>query len=110
MTEQERIKLKGKILSEIDGLAQDIQLRKESAQAVEPDDAIGRLTRMEAINSKSVNEATLKQLKVKLSSLKSALDRIDSEDYGYCVECEEEISIKRLNILPGALKCVRCAG
>ena len=39
----------------IAGLKADIDAYKGLTQPIAPDDAIGRLTRMEAINSKSIN-------------------------------------------------------
>ncbi len=41
--------------------------------------------------------------------IRAALDRIDQGEYGYCVECGEPISEERLEIVPHAAKCARCA-
>jgi DnaK suppressor protein len=38
----------------------------------------------------------------------AAMRRIGHGSYGYCVQCEEEIGIKRLTALPQAHFCVRC--
>jgi DnaK suppressor protein len=38
----------------------------------------------------------------------AAMRRIGDGSYGYCVECEEEIGIKRLTALPQAHFCIRC--
>ncbi|UCE72496.1 MAG: hypothetical protein JSU99_04080 [Nitrospiraceae bacterium] len=57
MTDEDRQKLKEKILQEIDSLKVNIQSLEESSKPVSPDNAIGRLTRMEAINAKSIHEA-----------------------------------------------------
>ena len=37
-----------------------------------------------------------------------ALDRLDSGDYGLCLQCEEAIPAKRLRALPWARYCVPC--
>lgn len=37
-----------------------------------------------------------------------ALRRIESNTYGVCLECEEEISPKRLAALPWAKYCIAC--
>jgi len=37
-----------------------------------------------------------------------AMDRVDSNEYGMCIECEEEISSRRLEAIPWAARCLRC--
>lgn len=41
--------------------------------------------------------------------IEAALTRIDNDTYGYCVECDEEIPLKRLEAMPTAAKCISCA-
>lgn len=43
-----------------------------------------------------------------IKKLKQALARIDSGEYGFCEECGEEISIKRLEARPVTTKCIDC--
>jgi DnaK suppressor protein len=43
-----------------------------------------------------------------LRLVEKALERIDSGEYGVCQECDEEISEKRLLVLPWAEYCVGC--
>jgi DnaK suppressor protein len=43
-----------------------------------------------------------------LRMINEALDRIDAEDYGICLSCEEGIPDKRLTALPWAQYCVPC--
>jgi DnaK suppressor protein len=40
--------------------------------------------------------------------LRSAIDRIQDGSYGICLECEEEISPKRLKAIPWADLCIDC--
>lgn len=49
------------ILEEIEKTELQVERLERVTKPVEPDEAIGRLTRMEAIGSKSVNEAALRQ-------------------------------------------------
>ena len=44
----------------------------------------------------------------RLRDIDEALRRIDDGTYGVCSECEEEIPVGRLNVLPFALLCVAC--
>ena len=59
MTSEEREKLKKKLSREITETKETIENLEEATQPISPDNAIGRISRMEAINSKSVNEAAL---------------------------------------------------
>jgi DnaK suppressor protein len=44
-----------------------------------------------------------------LRMVNAALERLDSGDYGECSDCGEQITRKRLQALPWAERCVRCA-
>jgi DnaK suppressor protein len=43
-----------------------------------------------------------------LREINDALHRIDTDQYGICLECEEPISAKRLDAVPWAKYCVTC--
>ncbi|MFA6130691.1 MAG: TraR/DksA family transcriptional regulator [Patescibacteria group bacterium] len=49
----------------------------------------------------------LKQ-RVAVPYILAALARIKEGSYGICADCGEEIPIKRLVIVPGAIRCVEC--
>ncbi len=109
MNEAEKSKLETCIREKIYTVKNDIDAYAELAKPVSPDNAIGRITRMEAINSKSINEASLNKAKRTLIGLETALKMIDDPDFGYCHECEEQIPIARLMIMPESVFCVKCA-
>lgn len=44
----------------------------------------------------------------KLHNIDEALLRIHEEEYGICEECDEEIPLGRLKVLPFARHCVKC--
>src|SRR5580700_8634858 len=43
-----------------------------------------------------------------LRNVRAALDRIGEGTYGACLECDEEISPKRLRAVPWAAFCITC--
>jgi DnaK suppressor protein len=43
-----------------------------------------------------------------LRQLRSAIERIDIGSYGVCLQCEEQISLKRLVAIPWAEYCITC--
>ena len=108
MNEEQKIKLRELINKEIDQLKLTIERVKETVQPIAPDDAIGRLTRMEAINAKSVSEATLRSSQARLSKLEFALRNIDTHDYAIRAGCDEPIPFGRLMVMPESKMCVKC--
>jgi DnaK suppressor protein len=109
MEKIKREKLEHHIREKIEILKKDIISFKELTVPIPPDNSIGRLTRMEAISSKSINEATLRKSEYTLLKLERALRNIDAPDFGLCRECEEPIPFPRLMILPETDLCVECA-
>jgi DnaK suppressor protein len=89
-------------------IEKDIEDLRKSSQPIEPDNAIGRLSRMEAIGQKSVKDASLRRAEARKRNLLETLNRIDKEDYGICVECDEPIEWARLKSLPESVVCVEC--
>ena len=80
-----------------------------SKTAVTPDSAIGRISRVEAMQTRHIGEASARARKERLALLKKALDAIDDGDYGLCEGCEEPIPFARLKLIPEATLCVACA-
>jgi len=109
MEKDQQTKLKENIKKKLMAITKDIASFEILTKPVSPDNAIGRLTRMEAINSKSINEAALQKAKDTRQKLERALAKIDGHDFGLCRECDEPIPFARLMILPEADLCVQCA-
>ena len=110
MDDEQKDSLKKLIKQEIEDLNKTIKWVGESVQPVVPDNAIGRLTRMEAINSKGINEANLRSAKSKLSKLEKTLLEIDQPEFGICIKCDKPIPAGRLMAMPESSMCVTCIG
>lgn len=109
MNTTERLQLEKKIREEIAKVKNDITSLEASTLPVAPDVAIGRLSRMDAINNKSVAEAALASQKARCNQLNAALSRLDNPDFGFCENCLEPIPMARLVLLPESRFCVSCA-
>ena len=109
METNEKKQLKTHIQETIETLKADIESYKRLTGPIAPDNAIGRLTRMEAIGTRGINEAALRKAKSTLSRLERALPMIDDPDFGLCRECDQPIPFKRLMAIPEAELCVPCA-
>jgi DnaK suppressor protein len=86
-----------------------IQEYEELTKPIAPDVAVGRLSRMDAINNKSVTEAALREARSNLSKLKVALSKVGTPGFGVCIRCQKPIPVGRLLIRPESQHCVGCA-
>ena len=108
MDDENKRTLVNQINRELAGLEKETERLKASIQPIPPDNAIGRLTRMEAINAKNMSEANLRKAKTRMAHLKKALGQIDDPDFGICLGCHREIPPARLMLVPNATRCVFC--
>ena len=46
---------------------------------------------------------------LEIRMIRAALDRIKDGTFGYCVNCGREIAEARLDLVPHAARCARCA-
>ncbi len=109
MQDDQKAAFKKTILEKMQTVKKDIASYALLTKPIAPDNAIGRLTRMEAIASKSINEAALRKAKETLIKLERALATVDNPEFGICAECEKPIPSARLMILPETDLCVQCA-
>lgn len=108
LDEEERARIRSRIEHELERLESEIQTLEMLTVPVPPDRAIGRLSRLEAINEKSINEATLRSARALQRRLRAALPRLQEEDFGLCSECDAPIPLARLLSMPDARMCVAC--
>ena len=101
--------IKQKITDEILKVEVVIKEYKELTKPIAPDCAIGRVSRMDAINNKSVVEASLRQAESKLRNLKRVFSKLGSDEFGVCLKCKQPIPLGRILIRPESLFCVNCA-
>lgn len=79
------------------------------AQTVELDQAaVGRLSRMDALQQQKMAQAERRRLQTRLKQVGLALRRLSEDEFGECTRCGEFISRKRLAIRPESPLCVRC--
>ena len=104
-----KAEIKEKINTEIEKTKKIIAEYKELSKPVAPDASIGRVSRMDAINNKSVTEASLRQLESKLNGLKRVLAQYDTKEFGICIKCKKAIPLGRILFMPQSPYCVNCA-
>ena len=109
MNTKERQELKRNIEGAIEAQKTLIASLSETSKPVAPDNAIGRLSRMEALNDRAVSEASLNAARHKLARLETALSKVDQPDFGLCVSCDNPIPAGRIVLMPEATRCVPCS-
>ena len=109
MTEPELKELEQIIESDIESTKKEIEELVVLTQPITLDNSIGRLSRMDAINNKAINEKALRDKKRTLQKLERAIERGEKGDLGKCLKCGGEIPFGRLKIMPYTTRCVKCA-
>ena len=109
MDETQKKAIQGKLLTEINSTQKKIAEYSELCKPIAPENSIGRISRMDAINNKSVVQAALREAKNKIQQLKVMQSKITDEDFGTCIKCKQLIPLGRLMIRPHSKFCVNCA-
>ena len=101
--------IKNRIKEEVEITRHLILKYKDLTKPIPPENAIGRISRMDAINNRSVNESALRKAELKLKNLQVALTKVDDSDFGICIKCKRPIPLGRILLMPQAISCVNCA-
>ena len=108
MNPEQRQEIKNQINTYIEALQREIVELEEKTIPIAPDCSIGRLTRQEMIQEQQVNEHALNEARIRFNKLTYASKKVNKEDYGICMECEEDILFERLMLVPESSHCVSC--
>ena len=83
---------------------------EDESDPVEVDQSsVGRLTRMDALQSQAMAVEVERRRELELARIETALERIEQGEFGYCVSCGEPIAQRRLELDPANPLCVSCA-
>jgi len=110
MTNEQRQYLMNKIREELSGIDAEIAELEDVTRPISPENAIGRVSRMDALGNKMVNEQVLASARERKLKLETALGKADSPEFGLCMACMQPISPERFLAIPEAVLCVKCAG
>ncbi len=99
-----------RLMAALEALDAEDELGKDSQKTVVLDQqSVGRLSRMDALQQQAMAKATQGRRTQARARIQTTLARIDEDEFGYCTECSEEISVKRLELDPTVPTCVSCA-
>ncbi|MDO8953083.1 MAG: TraR/DksA family transcriptional regulator [Draconibacterium sp.] len=108
MSPEEKVDIVEIIHSEIEKLKLKITQLSEFTGPIAPDDAIGRISRMDAINNKSIMDASMRNLETRLDQLHKISQVVHEKEFGQCTKCHKLIPIERLRIRPEIRICASC--
>lgn len=90
-----------------------VDLRELSAEARKPVEldqtTQGRLSRVDALQVQAMAIEVNRRRDLDIKRIDAALQRLKKNDYGYCLGCDEEINLKRLEFDPATPVCISCA-
>lgn len=94
---------------ELARLENEHEVDASSREAVSPDKAIGRLSRLDAMQMQEVAKEAARQREMRIHRLREALRKMDLGEYGLCTACGDWIELVRLKAQPEILQCGKCA-
>lgn len=71
--------------------------------------SVGRISRMDALQRQAMAQANDRLRARELQCIEGALHRIAEDEFGFCLECGQDIPEARLRVNPAALNCISCA-
>lgn len=99
-----------KLQARLEELNRLSQISSESRETVALDQqSVGRLSRMDALQGQAMALATEERREQERIRIEAALRRIEADEYGRCLKCDEEIDIRRLELDPATPFCLSCA-
>lgn len=110
MKEEEAVKVKQAIEQKIVELKALVENLREATKPMGLDNAVGRLSRMDYINNKTIDEASLRKAESSLIGLERWLSVYGTDKFGKCAKCGNDINVNRLLLMPESSRCIRCAG
>lgn len=70
--------------------------------------AVGRLSRMDAMQQQAMAQATARRRAQERRRLQAAVARIDAGAFGHCTDCGDDLSPRRLDLDPAVARCLDC--
>ena len=101
--------LQGKLLDlcaelqeRVDTITRDIRHENDPPEKDSAEQALER-------ENDEVLDSLANAAREELVQIKQALARMESDEYGYCTKCGAEINPARLDAIPYAERCIKCA-
>ena len=108
LTDEQIEELHEQLSTLVADLEHELAAAKSGTKPVDLDEPIGRLSRMDALQQQQMNQAHKRRASIRLDQARAALRRVNADEYGYCLLCDEPIGYKRLSARPESPTCLVC--
>ena len=108
MNKEEKQELKKIIEKEIQTLTAEIANIEAGLKPIKKDCSLDSIDHKMLKQDQNINIQRYEVAKIRLNRLKTAYLNVDNKEYGVCQECEEEINLERLKLIPESKYCVDC--
>lgn len=108
MTQAEKTDLKNTIEHSLESLQKELQELQERLRPIKKDCTLDHAAHQTLLQEQAVFLKRSEDLQARFEQLSATLLRIDNADYGICQECEEDIPVERLKLIPESIYCVKC--
>ena len=71
--------------------------------------SVGRLSRMDAMQRQAMAQATARRRSARRQRIALTLKRIEEGEFGYCLDCGDDIAPGRIALDPTVTLCMSCA-
>ena len=109
MDPQTLARFKNQLEARLAELRDSVEGKSEATAPVQLDTSIGRLSRMDAIQSQQLALGLKARQQQALMRVQNALEAVRKGTYGTCRRCRRPIALERLEVQPDAVVCVQCA-
>lgn len=110
MERQEEDRLRALLESELDDIERAATDIASWSAPVELDQqSVGRVSRVDALQRQAMSQAVARRNAARATLVRQALRRMEEGEFGYCVDCGDEIAPRRLAVDPAFARCIRCA-
>jgi DnaK suppressor protein len=108
MTQEEKVSLKLEIEKELQKLNQQIEQLQSKSVTIAKDCSLDALNKIDMHYEHQREYKVQEQTLQRIALLEQTLQQINDDEYGVCLECEEDISYQRLLLIPESKYCVQC--
>lgn len=108
LTDVELETLRVELLAQEQRLVAAMNAGADGTKPVDLDEPIGRLSRIDALAQREMNDAGRRAQKQQLAEVRMALDAMKAAEYGDCRSCDGPIGFRRLRARPFTPLCLAC--
>jgi len=108
LTTDQLIELEIIARDELARLQTESEEAKVDAGVVAPDNAIGRLSRLDSMQMQEMALDAQRRRDARIRQLREALERMDAGTFGTCAGCHQPIDYERLAAYPETTVCGAC--